>query len=152
MSDVVTVTLPDGTRVLLVHAAPGTDDGLGLNNSLSDDEVREALAGCEADLICVGHFHLTMDRHVDGWHIINGEVTRPGQRFFRVPTYDHLVDTPTEVAALMAANPFPDESARAPGTAAYRSPEAEGFRRFLLSGAGRAISRRQLLVPRSTAP
>ena len=34
----------------------------------------------------------------DGWTIINGEVTRPGQRFFSFPTYDHLVDTPTEVA------------------------------------------------------
>ncbi len=34
----------------------------------------------------------------DTWTVINGEVTRPGQRFFRFPTYDHLVDTPTEVA------------------------------------------------------
>lgn len=34
----------------------------------------------------------------DDWTVINGEVTRPGQRFFHFPTYDHLVDTPTEVA------------------------------------------------------
>jgi predicted metalloprotease with PDZ domain len=34
----------------------------------------------------------------EGWTIINGEVTRPGQRLFSFPTYDHLVDTPTEVA------------------------------------------------------
>jgi predicted metalloprotease with PDZ domain len=34
----------------------------------------------------------------DNWTVINGEVTRPGQRFFRLPTYDHLIDTPTEVA------------------------------------------------------
>jgi len=34
----------------------------------------------------------------EGWTIINGDVTRPGQRQFRFPTYDHLVDTPTEVA------------------------------------------------------
>ncbi len=32
------------------------------------------------------------------WTIINGEVTRPGQRLFNFPTYDHLIDTPTEVA------------------------------------------------------
>ncbi len=34
----------------------------------------------------------------DNWTIINGEVTRPGQRFFNFPTYDAMVDTPTEVA------------------------------------------------------
>jgi predicted metalloprotease with PDZ domain len=34
----------------------------------------------------------------DNWTVINGEVSRPGQRFFRLPTFDHLIDTPTEVA------------------------------------------------------
>lgn len=34
----------------------------------------------------------------DDWTIINGDVTRPGQRFFRFPNYDLMVDTPTEVA------------------------------------------------------
>ena len=34
----------------------------------------------------------------DGWTIINGDVTRPGQRQFRFPNYDQMVDTPTEVA------------------------------------------------------
>ena len=32
------------------------------------------------------------------WTIINGDVNRPGQRFFSFPNYDLLVDTPTEVA------------------------------------------------------
>ena len=32
------------------------------------------------------------------WTIINGEVNRPGQRFFNFPHYDLLADTPTEVA------------------------------------------------------
>lgn len=32
------------------------------------------------------------------WTIINGEVTRPGQRLFSFPNYDLMVDTPTEVA------------------------------------------------------
>jgi predicted metalloprotease with PDZ domain len=32
------------------------------------------------------------------WTIINGEVTRPGQRLFHFPNYDLMVDTPTEVA------------------------------------------------------
>ncbi|HJQ21240.1 MAG TPA: hypothetical protein VJ867_12900 [Gemmatimonadaceae bacterium] len=33
-----------------------------------------------------------------GWTIINGEVTKPGQRLFHFPNYDLLADTPTEVA------------------------------------------------------
>jgi predicted metalloprotease with PDZ domain len=33
-----------------------------------------------------------------GWTIINGDVTRPGQRLFRFPNYDVMADTPTEVA------------------------------------------------------
>jgi putative phosphoesterase len=65
------LTLPNGTRVLLVHAAPGTDDGMGLNPTLSDEELRAALAGCDEDLICVGHFHAPIERHLDGQCIIN---------------------------------------------------------------------------------
>jgi predicted metalloprotease with PDZ domain len=34
----------------------------------------------------------------EGWTIINGDVTRPGQRQFRFTNYDLMVDTPTEVA------------------------------------------------------
>ncbi len=56
------LTLPDGTRVLLVHAAPGTDDGHGLNLALTDEELQAEIDGCEADLVCVGHFHMPMDR------------------------------------------------------------------------------------------
>lgn len=65
------VTLPDGTRVLLVHSAPGTDDGEGLNPALTDNELRSVIAGCDADLICVGHFHLPIDRRLDGVRVIN---------------------------------------------------------------------------------
>ena len=34
----------------------------------------------------------------DEWTVINGEVNKPGQRFFHFATYDQMVDTPTEVA------------------------------------------------------
>ena len=34
----------------------------------------------------------------ENWTIINGDVTRPGQRLFHFPNYDLLIDTPTEVA------------------------------------------------------
>ncbi|MBI5931599.1 MAG: metallophosphoesterase family protein [Chloroflexi bacterium] len=71
-------TLPDGTRVLLVHAAPGCDDGDGLNPALNDGELATCLTGCEANLICVGHFHSQMDRRYKQWHIVNpGNVSNP---------------------------------------------------------------------------
>ena len=65
------VVLPDGTRVLLAHSTPTSDDGKGLNPSLSDEQLRAELAGCDADLVCVGHFHLPMDRMLDGVRVIN---------------------------------------------------------------------------------
>jgi len=71
-------TLPDGTRVLLVHAAPGRDDGPGPLSTRSDDDMREMLAGCDADLVFVGHTHVPMDRTVDGFRVVNtGSVSNP---------------------------------------------------------------------------
>ncbi|HEU4996642.1 MAG TPA: hypothetical protein VFT29_17620 [Gemmatimonadaceae bacterium] len=40
---------------------------------------------------------LTVDAPI-GWTIVNGDVTRQGQRQFSFPNYDLMVDTPTEVA------------------------------------------------------
>lgn len=65
------LTLPDRSRVLLVHAAPGTDDGRGLTSEMSDEEIRSAIAGAEAELIFAGHTHLPMDRTVDGVRVVN---------------------------------------------------------------------------------
>lgn len=71
-------TLPDGTRVLGVHAAPGADDGDGIKTTSSEAEVQALLAGCEADLICVGHTHLPFDRQVGGKRVVNpGGVSNP---------------------------------------------------------------------------
>jgi len=70
--------LPDGTRVLLVHAAPGKDGGLGLHDGQSVQEMRAALRGVDADLLFVGHTHVPMDRTVDGVRVINlGSVSNP---------------------------------------------------------------------------
>ncbi len=65
------VTLPDGTRVLLTHSTPTSDEGRGLNPSLSDDDFRSETDGCEADIIFVGHFHLPMSRRLDGLRVVN---------------------------------------------------------------------------------
>lgn len=72
------LTLPDGSRVLGVHAAPGRDDGPGLRPEQSDDDLEQRLAGCEADLVIVGHTHVPMDRQVGRRRVINlGSVSNP---------------------------------------------------------------------------
>ncbi len=74
----ISLTLPDGTRVLLVHASPGLDDGDGLNPSLSDAELWEKIGDSDADLICIGHFHIPIDRTLKGKRVINpGCVSNP---------------------------------------------------------------------------
>ena len=74
----VRLTLPDGTRLLGVHAAPGTDDGPGIGPKDSDESLQQRLAGCEADLVIVGHTHVPLDRHVDSIHVVNlGSVSNP---------------------------------------------------------------------------
>ncbi len=72
------LVLPDGTRLLGVHAAPGCDDGSGIPPALGDDALRALLAGCAADLVCVGHTHRPLDRVVDGIRVVNlGSVGNP---------------------------------------------------------------------------
>jgi predicted phosphodiesterase len=76
----VRVTLPDGTRVLGVHAAPGADDGDGMRPTMSDAELAKLLEGCEADLVFVGHTHWAQDRAVasHGARMVNqGSVSNP---------------------------------------------------------------------------
>jgi predicted phosphodiesterase len=72
------LTLPDGTRLLGVHAAPGCDDGPGVHPELDDAELRALLSGCDADLVCVGHTHQPLDRSADGVRVVNlGSVSNP---------------------------------------------------------------------------
>lgn len=73
------LTLPDGNRVLLVHARPGYDDGVeGLYPDMSDEDVAALFVGHDADCIIVGHTHWQLERRVKGVHIINpGSVGNP---------------------------------------------------------------------------
>jgi hypothetical protein len=41
-------TLPDGTRLLGVHATPGRDDGPGINPVDTDDDLDVRMGGCDA--------------------------------------------------------------------------------------------------------
>ncbi len=67
----VRLTLPDGTRVLLVHASPGSADDDRMWPNRQDDELKTVVADCEANLICVGHTHWVIDRRVAGVRILN---------------------------------------------------------------------------------
>lgn len=74
----VRLNLPDGTRLLGVHASPGRDDGPGIQAKHSDDKLERRLAGCEADVVIVGHTHVPLDRQVGRIHAINlGSVSNP---------------------------------------------------------------------------
>ncbi len=69
--------LPDGARLLGIHASPGSDER-GVHPGLSDAELKSLLADCAADLVCVGHTHWPMDLRVDGVRVVNlGSVSNP---------------------------------------------------------------------------
>jgi len=64
-------SLPDGTRFLGVHASPGCDDGPGVSPGMNDNVVQELVGSCDADLVCMGHTHLPMERRWHGIHLAN---------------------------------------------------------------------------------
>lgn len=69
--------LPDGTRLLGVHASPGRDDGPGIIAG-DDDAMAIRLAGCGADVVFGGHTHRPVDRMVGTTRAVNlGSVSNP---------------------------------------------------------------------------
>jgi putative phosphoesterase len=71
-------TLPDGTRVLAVHGSPASDDGRGLRETMSDDDLAAAVRGCNADLVLAGHTHGAFQRSVNGVQVVNlGSLSNP---------------------------------------------------------------------------
>jgi hypothetical protein len=62
--------VPDGTRVLGVHASPGADDGGGIEPGIPDGQLSRLLAGC-ADVVIGGHTHAAADRLVGGIRALN---------------------------------------------------------------------------------
>ncbi len=65
------LTLPDGTRVLGVHASPHSDDGQGIDTVINDGDLSDLLEGCAADLVFAGHTHDATDRLVEGRRAVN---------------------------------------------------------------------------------
>jgi len=70
--------LPDGSRLLAVHAAPGTDDGPGVTPERGDTELHRLVADSDADLVFVGHTHWPLDQTAGRVRIVNvGSVSNP---------------------------------------------------------------------------
>ncbi len=65
------LTLPNGARLLGVHAAPGQDNGDGLRPDYPEAYLRAQITGCEADLVCVGHTHWPMNIRLGNTHVVN---------------------------------------------------------------------------------
>jgi len=65
------ITLPDGSRFLGVHASPGRDDGLGISPEMKESDIQELFSACDANLVCMGHTHLPMERRWNGIHLVN---------------------------------------------------------------------------------
>jgi predicted phosphodiesterase len=78
LPDRFTRMLPDGTRVLAVHASPGSDEGPGIDPRATDAEQAALLAGCDADVVFAGHTHRAVDRRVGPVRAVNlGSVSNP---------------------------------------------------------------------------
>lgn len=65
------LTLPDGTRMLGVHASAGKDDGRGAYPGIGEAELAGLMQGCNADLVFVGHTHGFVDMTVNGIRVVN---------------------------------------------------------------------------------
>lgn len=75
--------LPDGTRVLGVHASPAADDGPGIRPDIPGEQLSRLLAGCGADVVIGGHTHIAADRLAGRIRALNpgstGIPERPGE-------------------------------------------------------------------------
>lgn len=72
------IILPDGSRLLAIHASPGQDDGDGIHPKLTSDQLRATLQHEDADIIIVGHTHWPLDIHINRQRVINlGSISNP---------------------------------------------------------------------------
>lgn len=70
--------LPNGVRLLGVHASPMADDDHGLRPGLSTAQLDAVLGNCQADLVCAGHTHHHWQTKHKDLHLCNlGSVSNP---------------------------------------------------------------------------
>jgi len=122
--------LPDGTKALLVHAAPGTDDGLGINISTTDEELIELVSDAGAELVIVGHTHIPFDRKVPGVRVINpGSISNPFPPDLRA-SYA-IIDADKKGFRINHRRVDYDRETVVEATRARNHPAAEYIRRFM---------------------
>lgn len=63
--------LPDGTRLLAVHASLAADDGRGIAPDVDDGEMAGLFPDCKASLVFGGHTHLATDVTYGGIRYVN---------------------------------------------------------------------------------
>jgi predicted phosphodiesterase len=72
------LVLPNGSRLLGVHASPGTDDGAGLHPGQSLVDIAHLIAGSHADIVCAGHTHQPLRCRAGEIDVVNlGSVSNP---------------------------------------------------------------------------
>ena len=72
--------LPNGARLLAVHASPRTDSGMGFKPNLGAGEMAKLIEGCNADVVVAGHTYWPLDTEFFGVRVINaGSVGLPCQ-------------------------------------------------------------------------
>jgi predicted phosphodiesterase len=72
------LVLPNGSKLLMVHASPGRDSGEGFFSRQTDEKLAELASACEDDIIVVGHCHDPAQRQVGRHHWVNpGSIGNP---------------------------------------------------------------------------
>jgi putative phosphoesterase len=123
------VTLPDGSRLLAVHASPGSDDGEGIHPGRSPSELAQLVDGCEADIVCVGHTHEPLLRDVGGVRVVNlGSVSNPTAPDLRASYV--ILDASASRTTIEHHRVAYDHAAFIEAVHRSRHPEAEFILRF----------------------
>jgi predicted phosphodiesterase len=122
------LVLPNGSRLLGVHASPGTDDGEGMHLGQSSAELAQLVAHSDADIVCAGHTHQPLRCRVGGIEVVNlGSVSNPRAPDLRA-SYVILYASPRETRIEHRRIPY-DHGAFIRDVRRTRHPEAE----FILS-------------------
>ena len=67
----ILIEVDGAPSIRLVHGIPGNAE-IGFYAELNDATMAGYLSGIEEPVVICAHTHRPLDRHVDGWHIING--------------------------------------------------------------------------------
>ena len=125
------LTLPDGTRLLGVHASVGKDDGRGAYPGIGEAELASLTTGCDADLVCVAHTHASLDMTVNGTRVVNlGSVSNSFQPDLRA-SYA-LLDADEKGYRITLRRVDYDRNAVIAALRKSRHPAAEFIARYML--------------------